>query len=300
MEESEPSASAPANSTSSYTSMIDGSTLLAAETVGQHGGCLGRIAWLGGVLFVGTAAGALVLWRSSTARSPAPTPVARLQGCLDDPADWKDGLGKGCDHYASGALCTASGGYGPKWDPEWGTFSTYSRDGRDAATACCGCGGGASAAAAPSPAPGPAAAEADLEDGAVLKLKSVFSGFYLHVEAETASDGDPVSQLFSRTEGSEWRVKRVGGSGSLVMLKSERSGYYLHVSTEYTSSGDPVFHTGSTSDGSQWQVESVGSSGRILMLKSIRSGLYLHVSAVADTSVTQDESASEGSEWLME
>lgn len=64
-------------------------------------------------------------------------------GCLDRP-NWVDSYGYTCKLYADGQYCTADGGFGPGWDPSWGSdYRAYtSADGIDATQACCACGGG--------------------------------------------------------------------------------------------------------------------------------------------------------------
>ena len=116
--------------------------------------------------------------------------------------------------------------------------------------------------------------------GRIIRMKSVRSGFYLHVKSEKMEDGDPVFHVDSTSEGSEWEMEVVEveeGYGAAFMLKSVRSGFYLHVSAKSMGNGGPVFNRDSTTDGSKWQVEFVENSSSIIMLKSVRNHQYLHV-----------------------
>ena len=58
--------------------------------------------------------------------------------CYDDPV-WTDSHGEGCISYVSKSYCH-DGGYGPKWNFNWGTFAEFAVDGVDASQACCACG----------------------------------------------------------------------------------------------------------------------------------------------------------------
>lgn len=56
---------------------------------------------------------------------------------------WADKYNAGCFQYESEGWCNATG-YGPSWDPAWGSFADYSNNnGISANQACCECGGGA-------------------------------------------------------------------------------------------------------------------------------------------------------------
>lgn len=59
--------------------------------------------------------------------------------CTDKPG-WVDKQGNNCSAYVVGQWCNSSQGYGPGWDPKWGTFEDYAVDGVMAPYACCGCG----------------------------------------------------------------------------------------------------------------------------------------------------------------
>lgn len=64
-----------------------------------------------------------------------------IDGCTDT-KDWKDSDGDGCFEYADNSWCTSNGGYDNGWHEEWGTFDSFSSNGKTASKACCACGGG--------------------------------------------------------------------------------------------------------------------------------------------------------------
>ena len=69
------------------------------------------------------------------------------------------------------------------------------------------------------------------KSGDIVRLKSVRSDKYLHVQLDKQADGYPVVQSDpSDSDGNKWRVE---ASGGLVLLKSVRSGKYLHVAVEH-------------------------------------------------------------------
>ena len=57
-------------------------------------------------------------------------------------ADFVDSEGDDCKTYVDEKWCKPNGDYGENWDPKWGPFNDYERDGYDA-NHCpgCGCGG---------------------------------------------------------------------------------------------------------------------------------------------------------------
>jgi len=55
---------------------------------------------------------------------------------------WVDSFKYTCADYESNQWCTADGGLGANWKPEWGKLSDYATDGIAADSACCACGGG--------------------------------------------------------------------------------------------------------------------------------------------------------------
>jgi len=136
------------------------------------------------------------------------------------------------------------------------------------------------------------------KERALVRLKNVFSGFYLHVDtgSENVNNGD------DQTDGSKWQVQYVEGPGSIVMLQNARSnGKFLHAPDE-AGKGDPVLLRDSTSDGSKWEVEHVGSGGSMIMLKNSRSGFYLYVPSESGSMgdlVSQTNSTADGSKWLL-
>ena len=75
------------------------------------------------------------------------------QGCVDNPNGWTSNAGSSCSKFVNLHYCTASGGYGPGWQPGWGTFADYANNGVDATQACCGCGGGTGGGPTPTPPP---------------------------------------------------------------------------------------------------------------------------------------------------
>eukprot|EP00416_Gambierdiscus_australes_P033981 CAMPEP_0171101346 /NCGR_PEP_ID=MMETSP0766_2-20121228/54731_1 /TAXON_ID=439317 /ORGANISM="Gambierdiscus australes, Strain CAWD 149" /LENGTH=584 /DNA_ID=CAMNT_0011561375 /DNA_START=267 /DNA_END=2021 /DNA_ORIENTATION=+ len=70
-------------------------------------------------------------------------PQGEHHGHCNDTPGWRDLDGEGCSAYAAFAYCTEVGGYGLGWSMEWGTFSSFARDGVSGADrSCCACGGG--------------------------------------------------------------------------------------------------------------------------------------------------------------
>lgn len=68
--------------------------------------------------------------------------------CKNEPLGWEDREEDGCATYSSESWCTSTGGYGTKWDKEWGKFEDFRGSGnKTAAEACCLCGGGSDKAA---------------------------------------------------------------------------------------------------------------------------------------------------------
>lgn len=69
--------------------------------------------------------------------------TGEASGCNDVPRGWQDKEGDGCSTYAQEGWCLATGGVGPNWESEWGSFDQFANaDGATASTACCRCGGG--------------------------------------------------------------------------------------------------------------------------------------------------------------
>lgn len=69
-------------------------------------------------------------------------PLEKAANCIDYPSDWEDEEHDNCGAYASYGYCDGQGGYGPKWNFEWGTFQDYENNGFTPTAACCSCGGG--------------------------------------------------------------------------------------------------------------------------------------------------------------
>mmetsp|Transcript_82277 Transcript_82277/g.172269 ORF Transcript_82277/g.172269 Transcript_82277/m.172269 type:complete len:1356 (-) Transcript_82277:98-4165(-) len=65
--------------------------------------------------------------------------------CEDTIANWRDADGYTCSTYVLNNWCTASGGYGAGWSPDWGLFTdfVYTSSYGTAVQSCCACGGGA-------------------------------------------------------------------------------------------------------------------------------------------------------------
>ena len=61
--------------------------------------------------------------------------------CNPDSTNWYDTSGYPCTNYAMDALCTADGGYGLAWNPEWGLFEHYATNDGFSGLNCpeCGC-----------------------------------------------------------------------------------------------------------------------------------------------------------------
>mmetsp|Transcript_110405 Transcript_110405/g.356071 ORF Transcript_110405/g.356071 Transcript_110405/m.356071 type:complete len:706 (-) Transcript_110405:182-2299(-) len=60
-----------------------------------------------------------------------------------DFANWTDTDGDTCQKYTESAWCNSTGGFGPGWGEEWGTFESRTVSGKGTpAQACCHCGGG--------------------------------------------------------------------------------------------------------------------------------------------------------------
>jgi hypothetical protein len=79
--------------------------------------------------------------------------LAEWGRCIDEPLGWSDDWNSGCANYYVEGWCTSSGGYGPNWQSEWGTFSEQQADGIGPDQACCRCGGGSSSQPLPTQAP---------------------------------------------------------------------------------------------------------------------------------------------------
>jgi len=61
-----------------------------------------------------------------------------------DKIGWNDTDGDSCATYADDEWCTPTGGYGPGWHEEWGSFADHGKE-LSAPQACCACGGGSAA-----------------------------------------------------------------------------------------------------------------------------------------------------------
>jgi hypothetical protein len=77
------------------------------------------------------------------------------QPCLDAPREWVSIGGSNCSRYVTEGYCNANGSYGAGWEPSFGTFSIWSKNGIHATQACCACGGGEKQEWQPTPAPTP-------------------------------------------------------------------------------------------------------------------------------------------------
>jgi len=66
---------------------------------------------------------------------------ATIDPCKDKVDGWVDSLGYSCYDYVDKAYCTPDKSYGIGWEPEFGHFKDYAKNGVDATEACCMCGG---------------------------------------------------------------------------------------------------------------------------------------------------------------
>jgi len=237
-------------------SMTEVSTPLAVEAceedeqVGEsRGGAVGtniwrfgKIASIGGALFVGTVIGAIAFEWSSAAKSPLPRHVSQLEESNIAEVPLASNM---IDVLVVGALLQShvsdadyylhvSSGSMNSGDPVCHTDSTT--EGSEWQFEAVG------------------------SSSDIFMLKNVRSGFYLHVSSQSMKDGDQVFHTDSTTEGSQWQVKSLSSdSGMMIMLKSVRSGFYLHASERSARTCcDPVFHTSTVSDASRWRVIPLG------------------------------------------
>jgi hypothetical protein len=71
--------------------------------------------------------------------SPMPGTLFPEMNCDND---WEDSEGYSCFQYKQQRWCTEDGEVGSGWKSEWGSLKRFSKDGKDALTACCECGAG--------------------------------------------------------------------------------------------------------------------------------------------------------------
>ena len=80
------------------------------------------------------------LWRATAAQPPPQVVCKDASGPL---GVWKNQYGDSCKSYRKARACNISGGYGPGWLTQWGTFADNADPyGVSPASACCACGGG--------------------------------------------------------------------------------------------------------------------------------------------------------------
>jgi hypothetical protein len=274
-------------------------------TLGEQAGGFRKIAWMAGALLVGAVVGALAFERSSAARSPVPRSVTQLQE--HDTEAWTQHTAKHCGGSAILSGYTFSDVEEAQSKCQtmgicWGVYDGGCDGSSDDVFLCNGSVIETNSGLLASPIGSCVFEKTGVspKERALLRLKNVFSGFYLHVDSgsENVNNGD------DKTDGSKWQVQYVEGPGSIIMLQNARScAHFLHVPSESASNGDPVLLRPSTSDGSQWEVEHVGNGGSMIMLKNVRSGFYLHVppeSGSIGDGVSQTDSATDGSKWLLE